>query len=102
MKLQLTHCAMLGDWWVLEGGPIGASIEGTAAEWREIADGLDAGKSVSHRRCCASFGFKDGQVCFWSPRNSVDDFTAVPKDKAAELAKHIRMVLDNVIDGVEI
>lgn len=82
------------DWFVLHGGANWASIEGTAEEWREVADALEAGKGdVRHKRLAATL--RNGEWGFYSPRNAAgerDHVRLAPKHGPA-LAAHIRTVL---------
>lgn len=83
----------LSDWFVLEGGGNWASVEGPAAEWLEIAKGLEDRADVRFKRCCAHL--RHSLWDFSSPRNSTGpaDSIVLPVDEGKILADHIRKVI---------
>jgi hypothetical protein len=90
VSLTLNHCEWMGDWFTLDGGGNRSSVEGPAAEWREVAAALRAGKGdVHHKRMCAHL--QDGEWLFWSPRNAVSD-----RDRARLAVKHGPALADHI------
>jgi hypothetical protein len=90
----LVASAWLDGWYVLEGGGNRASVEGTATEWREVADALRSGKGGAHFKRLAAH--KSGDTwAFWSPRNatSESDRALVAVKHGPALADHIDKVL---------
>jgi len=76
----------------------GASIEGTADDWRGIAKALREGgdfRSIENYRCACRLD--DDEVFeLWSPRNTVGMPLKVPKSEGPKLARHIERVLAGV------
>lgn len=82
------------DWCVLRGGGSVTSVEGTRAEWLEIANGLEDAAEVRFRRVAANRRRAGWEL--YSPRNSVgpsDCIIVASLEEGRELAKHIREVL---------
>lgn len=94
---QIQRCGDDWDWYVLLDANYrhlsDASVEGTAEEWRAVADALTTGESVSFKRLSAK---KDGNdYLFCSPRNTQGRSARLcGHEQAAKLAEAIYRVLD--------
>lgn len=112
MKLALKKCDTLENWYIIEkaehsgasqlimDGPSSgflwcasricdADIEGHRGEMLAIAEAIEQRKSVGFKRCAVDARDEDGEVRFWSPRNS-RMHGVVFIDDAMELAAQIR------------
>lgn len=93
--LVLRRSEWLDNWYVLDGGGNWASVEGSSAEWREIAECLRSGRvhGVRHKR--AAVAREAGYWDFWSPRNATGfgDHLRIAIKHGEAMADHIDSVL---------
>lgn len=80
------------DWYVIQGGGNGASVEGDADEWLDIARGLEMAEARSHTRC--GLRWTDSGAELYSPRNSCGDRDHAKVKAPGSFAKHIREVVE--------
>lgn len=91
MAFTLRESAWLDGWHVLteDGRDVGgAVVEGTFAEWAEIADAIQRGDSKRFTRC-AAVREADGGYRLFSPRNSQDVEAWMTPDEAAAFAASV-------------
>lgn len=85
-RLTLDKCGDDWDWYALHwdnfGRVNGASIEGDANEWRQIADAIERGESIGFKRV-AFDKHPDGPWFVSSPRNSMSPTRIEPEEVLA-------------------
>ncbi len=83
------------DWYALHDAASryisDACVEGDTDEWRAAAAALRARENYSVKRLALSF--VDGEIRFWSPRNSVGGYATLADSKADELADIIELTI---------
>lgn len=92
--LRLDSSGFMDDWFVIDGGDY-CDIEGSGAEWREVAKAIRSGENVYFKRVAAKRQ-GDGSYHLWSPRNSVSsaDVKVCLRGDVEAFAAHIDEVLD--------
>lgn len=86
---------VLDDWFVLAGDETKDKpcVEGTAMEWREIANAIRTRTGKAHYRC--AFGVAFSHAIFWSPKNSRYCGDVVVKETELDaLANQIEACID--------
>lgn len=87
------RCKFESDLYYLDNLPEGTlSLSGTAADWLDIAAGIKAHKSVTHRRVALGIVLANSnQLYLLCPRNTSDtnDYLWLDKDEALKMAHDI-------------
>jgi hypothetical protein len=91
VTLQIRPSEWLDDWYVLcdeRGHDVGgASVEGTLAEWVEIAHAMKKRETCRHKRCAANW--RGHYYSFTSPRNSMEEEACAIGEEIDQLADSI-------------